>query len=250
MLFESTVIETIIFLALLVIVWVVYGYYVHYQARQGNTGSLSYNLRQQRVNWMRRVLMRDSRISDASLLASQERVATFFATTSLLILATLITAINSGSDLSAIPRELFSLNSDITSEASRRRSTLTLLALALVFLFCFFKFTWSVRQYGFIAVILGNAPFPFEASTDEERERFVLHTAQLIDYAGHNSNSGLRAFYFSMPILAQTLSPVIGVLTLLVVVLVLYDRELNDYSIECVRQSNIPFREDQDRPQG
>lgn len=239
MIFDDTVIETAIFLTSMVIVWTVYGYYVHFQARQSNPASLSYNLRQQRIGWVQRILLRDSRISDASLLAAQERVATFFATTTLLILATLITAINSGSDLSTIPRDLFDLGQGISDDASRHKSMLTLLALAVVFMFAFFKFTWSVRQYGFISVLIGNAPLVHEQCSKEDRERFVFHVAQLLDYAGHNSNSGLRAFYFSLPVLTHTLSPVVGVLTLFVVVLILYDRELNSYTITCVRKSNI-----------
>jgi len=73
------------------LVWGSYSYFVKYQAKKGD--SLSALLDRQRLLWMQRMLDRDNRISDAILVANLERNCAFLASTSILILAGLLTSL-------------------------------------------------------------------------------------------------------------------------------------------------------------
>ena len=65
--------------------------------------------------------------------------------------------------------------------------------------YAFFKFTWAVRQFGFVSILLGMAPSVSRPTvSEEERERFSLNAAKILDQAGHEYNYGLRAYYFAL----------------------------------------------------
>ena len=74
---------------------------------------------------------------------------------------------------------------------------LKLLVLIAIFVHAFFKFTWSLRQYGFASVVIGMAP------GDGSRERvnpdsFAEESAQVISRAALAFNLGLRSYYFGL----------------------------------------------------
>ena len=70
-------------LAYLALLWVGYDRYARSRARREDKSSLSRSLRKNREAWAHRLLARDMRMTDAGLLASQERVVGFFASTTL-----------------------------------------------------------------------------------------------------------------------------------------------------------------------
>src|SRR5690554_3528839 len=80
-------------LAFFVVVWFSYTQFARLRAR--STYSLSYILRQLRIDWMSTLTRKDHQIADAALLGNVERTVTFFASSTILVLAGVITLLTS-----------------------------------------------------------------------------------------------------------------------------------------------------------
>jgi hypothetical protein len=120
--------------------WVGYAWYADH--RRWGTRELASVLHEYRLRWMRRVLERENRIADTVVLQTVMRSDNLFITTTLFIIAGLI------SSLGAVDR-VQAMVSGIGFIALSSRETLEvrLLVLIGIFVFAFFKFTWSLRQF-------------------------------------------------------------------------------------------------------
>ncbi len=172
-----------------------------------------------RVAWMECLLTRDNRVADASLLANLERNVSFFASSTLLVLAGLIAALGSGEDILKVAGNL-PFNLAVSEHAWEAK----LLFLAAMFVYAFFKFSWSLRQYGFASVLVGRAP-GIGVFKQAEVKQFSEHAAKVISRAAHAYNLGLRSYYFSLAYLVWFLNPWMFMLASSWVVGVLYRRE-------------------------
>ena len=74
-----------------VLCWGGYTRYATWKAR--DTACLASVLHLYREDWMRRMLLRDNRIADASVIGNLERNASFFASSTLIILAGILTVL-------------------------------------------------------------------------------------------------------------------------------------------------------------
>ena len=165
------------------------------------------------------MLTRDNRVGDAALLGNLERNVAFFASSTLLVLAGLVAALGSGEDIVAVTENL-----PFTMAVNEHGWETKLLLLAVIFVYAFFKFSWSLRQYGFASVLMGRAPMPEELS-EEAALQFSTQAAQVISRAAQAFNLGLRAYYFSLAYLIWFLNPWVFMLASATVVGVLYRRE-------------------------
>ncbi|MDP2559604.1 DUF599 domain-containing protein [Psychrobium sp. 1_MG-2023] len=189
-------------------------------------------LHRYRIAWMRRLLFREQLIADTALLASLERQVTFFASTTILILAALLTLLSTS-------ERLFELISDIPGvyQASIFDIQVHLIVMIAIFIYAFFTFTWSMRQYGFCSVLMGA--FPRANSEDDisaEHENYIRHVAKIIDHAGHSYNYGLRSYYFAMSTLAWFIHPIAFIFATTMVVMVLYQREFHSQTLRVMDQ--------------
>lgn len=222
-------------LAYFVLLWSGYAYYAKYRAQRSLHASLSRSLRNHREAWAARILKHEMRMTDASLLANQERVVGFFASTTLLLLAAVMTALAASEQIAEITSHIpFS----IRQSPAQVEAKFALLMLVLTF--AFFKVTWSLRQYGFAAVIIGGAPGPEETITAQQRRGFVCNLAKLMDSAGHNNNSGLRAYYFALSLVCWLTGTPLFIIATTVTVFVLYSREFRSSTVYAIEQSCIP----------
>lgn len=202
-----------------VTVWVSYSQFARLRAR--TTYSLSHILRQLRIDWMRTLTRKEHQIADAALLGNVERTVTFFASSTILVLAGVLTLLASADNVVQVLE-----NIPVTAPTSADKVQFKLAVLSLVFVFAFFKFTWAIRQFGFVSVLMGGAPqYRSTDYSDEERELFARQTAKVIDQAGHEYNNGLRAYYFALAYLCWFVHPYVFMASTAVVVVVLYRRE-------------------------
>ena len=223
-----------------VVAWWVYGSYAKRRAQKGEKLSLSRAMRNHRDLWTERMLARDVRIMDASLLANQERVVGFFASTTLFLLAAVLTALTRASELNALTNDV-----PLLGDQSVAATEVKLLILLLILVYAFLKVTWSLRQYGFASVLVGSAPLPDEPVTAAERARVAEHLSRLMDAAGHDNNSCLRAYYFALAVVLWLLGTVPFVLATTVVVLILANREFRSGAVACIRDAYVPFTPDE-----
>ncbi|MCY1544294.1 hypothetical protein D9M68_801690 [compost metagenome] len=172
---------------------------------------------------MRRLLLRDNRIADASVIGNLERNASFFASSTLIILAGILTVLGSTDRAVSVLADL-----PFVQPASRGISELKLLGLAVVFVYAFFTFSWCMRQYNFAAILVGSAPMIGEKHVSEqERKAFAERTARVISLAANQFNFGLRSYYFGLAMLAWFINPWFFMIVTTGVVLVLYRREFH-----------------------
>lgn len=195
------------------------GYSVYSRKMSRHRTSLSSVMAAHRVAWMDGVLKRENRVGDAALLGNLERNVAFFASSTLLVLAGLVAALGSGEDIVSVTDSL-----PFTMAVNEHGWETKLLLLAVIFVYAFFKFSWSLRQYGFASVLIGRAPELDEIDEAGARQ-FSLHAAQVISRAAQAFNIGLRAYYFSLAYLLWFLNPWVFMLGSAIVVGVLYRRE-------------------------
>ena len=209
--------------------WGGYSLFARYRAR--STFCIASALHTYRQQWMTAMLRRENRISDASLLASLERNASFLASTSILIIAGLVTTLASVEKVHSMLEGVPFTRADLTPLALQFKIGIML----MIYIYSFFTFTWAMRQYGFCAVLLGAAP-----SHDDEQallasgDRFAYYSAKVIDQAGHSYNYGLRGYYFSLTVLAWLMNTWFFVIAVGLVVAVLYAREFHSNSLRAL----------------
>ncbi|WP_346840196.1 DUF599 domain-containing protein [Microbulbifer sp. SAOS-129_SWC] len=206
------------------------GYTVFARRKAKVSWCLASSMQWYRVEWMLRMLERDLRVPDAAIISNLERVIGFFASTSILILAGLVTALTANEAaielLSSLP---------LTGSTTKEQFEMQILLLIVIFIFAFFNFTWSLRQYSFANVLIGAAPAAdAEELTDQARRRFAISAAKVIDQAGHSYNYGLRSYYFAMSVLGWFIHPLVFVGSYLLVAWVLYLREFRSRTLQSI----------------
>ncbi|MGM0524728.1 MAG: DUF599 domain-containing protein [Pseudomonadota bacterium] len=201
--------------------WIGYSLFAHKRAK--TTHSLSSILCTLRIDWMQTVMHKDNQIADASLIGNVERTVTFFASSTVLVLAGVITVLANSEEVVQVLNEL-----PLTPATSAIMVQFQLAVLALIFIYAFFKFTWSIRQFGFVSVLLGaSVKYQQENRSEEERVRFAHHAAKVLDQSGHEYNKGLRTYYFALAYLTWFLHPALLIVASSLVVFILYRREYN-----------------------
>ncbi len=204
----------------LLVGWIGYAQFAKKRAKE-SSHSLSSILHHYRIDWMKRVLAREQRISDASLISNLEKNVNFFASTSLLVLAGLVTAL-SAADQTFTAFEALPFAHVVSANAFK----FMLLLLCFIFIYAFFTFTWSLRQYNFCSTLLGAAPMPEDKGVSpQQREVYAFYTAKIMDQAAHSYNYGLRSYYFALSVLAWFVSPWLFMAAVVTVITILYRRE-------------------------
>lgn len=224
---------------LLAVIWFVFCWagYTRYATWKGrDTPCLASVMHLYREDWMRRLLMRDSRIADASVIGSLERNASFFASSTLIILAGILTVLGSSDRAVSLLADL-----PFVQVATREMSEIKLLCMCVVFVYAFFTFSWCMRQYNFAAVLIGSAPMVGERHvTEQERRAFAERTARVISLAANQFNFGLRAYYFGLAMLAWFITPWLFMLVTAGVVFILYRREFHSEVLEVMVYTQTP----------
>ncbi|HCL76390.1 MAG TPA: DUF599 domain-containing protein, partial [Pseudomonas sp.] len=144
--------------------WVGYTRYAIWRGR--DTACLASVLHLYRKDWMRRLMLRDNRIADANVIGNLERNASFFASSTLIILAGILTALGASDRAVSLLADL-----PFAQPVSRGLSEIKLLGLAVVFVYAFFTFSWCMRQYNFAAVLVASAPAVGEPNVSDQQRK-------------------------------------------------------------------------------
>ena len=230
--------------------WVAFGwfvlswawYYEYSRRRQRNRRCLAGIMHGYRYDWMKRLLDREARIADATIMTHLERNGAFFASSTLLILAALFGLLGATDKALSVVMDLpFAIQ-----EPTRLGLELKLLLLVVIFIYAFFTFTWSMRQYNFCAILIGSAPLPNENGISPgARKMFAIQAANVIDLAANQFNYGLRAYYFGLALLSWFLHPALFIASTLAVVGILYRREFHSKTLKALtagRDLRVSFR--------
>lgn len=205
--------------------------YTHYADHRGaKNANLIGTMAAHRDAWMRQMLGRDNRMVDLQIIRNLTRTGVFFASTSILILAGLVTVMGAADKAIGLFEDL-----PLVSRLGPLEVELRLAAMCLIFIYAFFKFAWSIRQLSYCTIQIG-AMDPSSALKDECDER-CLYISQLATLAAKHSNRGLRSYYFAMALLAWFLHPYALIAATTFVVLVMYRREFRSRTLQILRDS-------------
>jgi uncharacterized membrane protein len=185
-----------------------------------------------RRTWALRMVERDNRMVDVNIVRNLTRSSQFFASTTLLILGALIALLGYVQRAVDVVAEL-----PFAVEASHRLWEIKILLLVAIFVYAFFKFSWSIRQFGFCSVVVGAAPKPPKDAQECAGE--IAGLSLLVSFASGNFNQGLRSYYFAMAALSWFLHPWLMIATTLWVVYVLYGREFQSRTLEVLGGAGI-----------
>ena len=113
---------------------------------------------------------------------------------------------------------------------------LKVLLLIGVFVYAFFRFSWSMRQYTFVALLIGSLPPPEDFESQRfNRDVFATRASRMVGLAAETFNDGLRGYYLSFALMAWFFSTLAFVLATAVVVLILYNREFHSDVLQVLR---------------
>src|SRR5690606_18026759 len=90
------------------------------------------------------------------------------------------------------------------------------------FVFAYFKFTWALREFNLMSIMIGGAPdAKTVAAAEHGYDAYAQKMAAVNAMAGDEFNRGVRSYYFGLAALAWFIQPwlFIGATTLVVVVL-------------------------------
>ncbi|WP_371190269.1 DUF599 domain-containing protein [Thalassotalea ponticola] len=206
--------------------WVGYTQFSRRKAK--DTVCIARVLHQHRIYWMRQIFDNDARVSHASLLANLERHVAFFASTTLLILAGLLTLFTQVDKVTEVLQAI-----TITPDQTTHTIQLKLALLVLIFVFAFFQFTWSMRQYGFLNIMIGASPVAYKTQQPHLLD-YATQMGIVQDQAGHAYNYGLRSYYFALAAIGWFIHPLLFVGASIWVVYVLYYREFRSKTLRAI----------------
>ena len=216
----------ILALSVFIVAW--YGYTVFARRKAKTTDCIARSLHQHRIHWMYEVISREVRVSEAALLANLERNIAFFASSTLLILAGLFTLFAKVDTLEVVISSL-----PFAAEVNHLAIQLKLSLLAFIFVLSFFQFTWSMRQYGFLNVMIGATPYDLSGS-NENLTAYAKQMAIVQDQAAHSYNYGLRSYYFALAAMCWFFHPFLLIFMSLWVVYTLFTREFNSKAVKAI----------------
>jgi uncharacterized membrane protein len=164
---------------------------------------------------------REVRVLDGVVIQNLSTSPSFFASTTILIIGGLLAVLGTADKASELIRDL-----PFAARTTALVFDLKLLLLLAIFVYAFFRFTWSMRQYTFGALLIAAAP---EAARFVEeglsREAFADKAGRIVGMAAETFNDGLRAYYFAFAAIGWFFSPLIFVGATIGVVYILYQRE-------------------------
>jgi uncharacterized membrane protein len=202
--------------------------------RRGRS-TLMNRMHQYRLVWLRRMAERDNRILDTQIATLLSQNISFFASTAILIVGGLIAVLGAGEQVRGVLADL-----PLVAAASVRLWELKVLLLIVTFVYAFFKFTWALRQFNYVAIMIGAAPLPGQGTADEV-EHYVERTAQVASRAADHSNKALRGYYFGLAGLSWFVNVWLFMALTLWVVIVLYRREFRSVTLAMLGAPDQPI---------
>ncbi len=206
--------------------WSGYTWFARKKAK--NTDCIARSLHQHRIHWMYEAITREVRVGEAALLSNLERNIAFFASSTLLILAGVLTLFAQTDTLENVITSM-----PYADHVSHLAIQIKLSLLAFIFVLSFFQFTWSMRQYGFVNVMMGAAPVD-KTEENDNLKAYAKQMAIVQDQAAHSYNYGLRSYYFALAAMCWFFHPILFILMSLWVVYTLYTREFNSKAVKAI----------------
>ena len=174
-----------------------------------------------RYGWMVNATYREPRVLDGIINQSMSATPSFFSSTSIIVIGGLFAVLGATDKAAELVREIpFAVRTTVLV------FDIKVLVLIGIFVHAFFRFSWSMRQYTFVAMLVGAMPAAKEfESGQHDRVRHARRAADMADLAAETFGDGLRAYYMAFAAMAWFFSPLVFFFATIVVILILYNRD-------------------------
>lgn len=198
--------------------------------------SLSARMHLYRIQWMTNVLSRENRVVDVNIVSSLHQSISFFASTSILIIAGVLAIVGASDAALDVIREL-----PFASQPTHAIWYTKLALMVVMFIYAYFKYTWALRQLNYATILMGAMPiYDEKAISMDDYIPASRRAAMVLTMAAKHMNRGLRTYYFALGALAWLINPWLFMVATAAIVWVLYAREFNS---DIVRVLNMPSEE-------
>ena len=192
------------------------GYWAFADQLQLGNRSLMRRMHEYRRAWLMQMLVRDNRIVDIQVVQVLVQNVSFFASSAILIVGGFVAVLGASEQARAIVAEI-----PFAEDPSSLIWDLKILLLIVIFVYAFFKFTWSLRLFNYVAIPIGAAPAGRSPDTIAMAEQIAV----VADRASDHFNRAMRAFYFGLAALAWFIQSWLFILVSVLVVVIIYRRE-------------------------
>lgn len=216
-------------LAAFVAIWI--GYVVFARLWGGRQRSLLSTTNRYRRYWMEQATARDVRMLDGMITQNLSSTPSFFCSTTIIIIGGLFALLGTTDRAAEFVREF-----PFAEPTPMLVFEFKIVLLVAIFVYAYFRFSWSMRQYTFVALVIGSMP-PAEdfAAGRYDRKAYSARAGALVASAAEAFNDGLRAYYFSFAAMAWFFSPTALMGATALVALVLYSREFRSEVLAVLR---------------
>jgi len=199
--------------------WAGYAWFARHRA--GTHASILATTNRIRRQWMLQTTYREVRVVDGVVIQNLSTSPSFFASTTILIIGCLLAVLGTTEKASELVREI-----PFAARTTVLVFDLKIVLMLVVFVYAFFRFTWSMRQYTFGALLIASAPEAKQFESEGlSREAFADKAGRIVGLAAETFNDGLRGYYFAFAAIGWFFSPLVFMLATAGVVYILYQRE-------------------------
>ncbi|MGE0351306.1 DUF599 domain-containing protein [Hydrogenophaga sp.] len=214
--------------------WVGYAWFARVWGRR--IGSLIHTTNRYRGYWMRQTAARDPRMLDGLITQTLSNTPAFFSSTSILVIGGLFALLGTTDKATELMSEI-----PFAQTTTLIVFEFKILVMVAIFVYAFFRFSWCMRQYTFVALVIGAMPPAKDFAAGKfDLDAYAARAAAMVGAAADTFNDGLRAYYFSFAALAWFVSPLAMVVATLAVVGVLYAREFRSEVLGILKDEMPP----------
>lgn len=199
--------------------WVGYSWFTKTQGEKRK--SLIATTNRYRSYWMHWATSRDPRVLDGIITQNLSSTPAFFSSTTIIVIGGLFALLGSTDKAAELVQDI-----PFAQRTSVLIFDLKVLVMISIFVFSFFRFTWSMRQYTFVALLIGSMPDPKDFDSGKfDRAMFSQRAGRMLGMAAETFNDGLRGYYFAFAVIAWFFSPFAFAFATAAVLMILYSRE-------------------------
>jgi uncharacterized membrane protein len=184
-----------------------------------------------RRKWMRESYQRENRMPDIATIGNLMHSATFFTSTTLLVLGALFALIGT-IEKSAEVVEGVVQGLPFAVKTNETLLEIKAVVLTLTFVYAFLRFTWTIRQFNLLNIMVGAFPAHLEHRPIDEP--LIEKAARLAELAGGNFTHALRAYYYAVPLLMWIVNPWLFVIGTIGITVATYSSEFRSETVKAL----------------
>jgi len=230
---EAITLVDIIALIVFFSCWVGYRYFAEL-GKRGREGLVGIT-HEYRLQWAMESTAREIPVACGSLTGNLMNSVSFYASTTIYIIAGLFALFGTIDQL-----EVLTVDMHLTDRVSRELIQLKLLLLIFIFITAYFKFTWSLRQFNFLCILIGGTVYEKNMPNKEHWLKISKRMARINSQAGNEFNRGIRSYYYGIASLSWFIHPWLFIAATIWVTGLLYHRDFHSKALKILRDEYPP----------